>query len=156
VDWGDQSLVPNIEEDARAKDDVKEFKYSQLEYMVCIFDNLIEDTINTTCLFGLEGLYFSCNSFKMKLENSRFVFDHVYVIAGCSLLYCHHPSVFCLKWLDFIGKLRGQICDRLAQIGLIVAKFEMVLFTLDKSRDSEVENENHTLQMRNNWKVTLL
>ena len=25
VDWGDQSLVPNIEEDARAKDDVEEF-----------------------------------------------------------------------------------------------------------------------------------
>jgi hypothetical protein len=25
VDWGDQSLVPNIGEDARAKDDVKEF-----------------------------------------------------------------------------------------------------------------------------------
>ena len=25
VDWGDQSLVPNIGEDARAKDDDKEF-----------------------------------------------------------------------------------------------------------------------------------
>ena len=25
VDWGDQSLVPNTEEDARAEDDVKEF-----------------------------------------------------------------------------------------------------------------------------------
>ena len=25
VDWGDQYLVPNIGEDARAKDDVKEF-----------------------------------------------------------------------------------------------------------------------------------
>ena len=25
VDWADQSLVPNIGEDARAKDDVKEF-----------------------------------------------------------------------------------------------------------------------------------
>ena len=25
VDWGDQSLVPNIGEDARAEDDVKEF-----------------------------------------------------------------------------------------------------------------------------------
>ena len=25
VDWGDQSLVPNIGENARAKDDVKEF-----------------------------------------------------------------------------------------------------------------------------------
>ena len=25
MDWGDQSLVPNIGEDARAKDDVKEF-----------------------------------------------------------------------------------------------------------------------------------
>ena len=30
VDWGDQSLVPNIGEDARAENDVKEFKYSQL------------------------------------------------------------------------------------------------------------------------------
>lgn len=58
VDWGDQSLVPNIGEDARAKDDVKEFKYSQLEFVVCIFDHFIEDTINTTGLFGLEGLYF--------------------------------------------------------------------------------------------------
>jgi hypothetical protein len=37
VDWGDQSLVPNIGEDARAKDDVKEFKYSQLEFAVFIF-----------------------------------------------------------------------------------------------------------------------
>ena len=26
VDWGGQSLVPNIGEDSRAKDDVKEFK----------------------------------------------------------------------------------------------------------------------------------
>ena len=25
VDWGDQSLIPNIGEDARAEDDVKEF-----------------------------------------------------------------------------------------------------------------------------------
>ena len=28
VDLGCQSLVPNIKEDARAEDDVKEFKYS--------------------------------------------------------------------------------------------------------------------------------
>jgi hypothetical protein len=41
VDWGDQSLVPNIGENARAVDDVKEFKYSQLECVVCIFYNLI-------------------------------------------------------------------------------------------------------------------
>ena len=41
VKWGDQSLVPNIGEDARAEDDVKEFKYSQLEFVVCIFYNLI-------------------------------------------------------------------------------------------------------------------
>ena len=33
VDWGDQSMVPNIGEDARAKDDVKECKYSQLEFV---------------------------------------------------------------------------------------------------------------------------
>jgi hypothetical protein len=61
VDMGDQSmvlLVPNIWEDTRAEDDVKEFKYSQLEFVVCIFYHLIEDTINTTGLFGLEGLYF--------------------------------------------------------------------------------------------------
>ena len=38
MDWGDQSLVPNIGEDARAEDDVKEFKYSQLEFVVCIFN----------------------------------------------------------------------------------------------------------------------
>ena len=56
VDWGDQSLVPNIGEVARAKDDVKE--YSQLEFVVYIFDNFFEDTINTTGLFGLEGFYF--------------------------------------------------------------------------------------------------
>ena len=30
VDWGDQSLVPNIGEDARAEDDVKEFKIISL------------------------------------------------------------------------------------------------------------------------------
>ena len=41
VDWGDQSLVPNIGEDARAKDDVEEFKYSQLEFVVCIFYHFI-------------------------------------------------------------------------------------------------------------------
>ena len=28
VDWGDQYLVPNIGEDASAREDVKEFKYS--------------------------------------------------------------------------------------------------------------------------------
>ena len=41
VDWGDESLVPNIGEDARAEDDVKEFKYSQLEFVVGIFYHLI-------------------------------------------------------------------------------------------------------------------
>jgi hypothetical protein len=30
VDWGDQSLVPNIGEETRAEDDVKEFMYSQI------------------------------------------------------------------------------------------------------------------------------
>ena len=30
VDWGYQALVPNIGEDARAKDDVKEFKSRKL------------------------------------------------------------------------------------------------------------------------------
>ena len=44
VDWGDQSLVPNIGEDARAND-VKEFKYSQLEFVVGIFYYFIKDTI---------------------------------------------------------------------------------------------------------------
>ena len=58
MDWGDQALVPNIGEDARAEDDVKKCKYSQLEFVVCMFDHFIEDTINTTGLFGLEGLYF--------------------------------------------------------------------------------------------------
>ena len=58
VDWGDQSLVPNIGEDARVKDDVKEFKYSQLEFVVCLFHHFICNTINTTGLFGLEGVYF--------------------------------------------------------------------------------------------------
>ena len=55
VDGGDQSLVPNIGEEARAEEDVEEFKNSQLELGVCICDNFI-DTINTTGLFGLEGL----------------------------------------------------------------------------------------------------
>ena len=58
MDWGDQSLVPNIGEDARAEDDVKEFKYSQLEFVVCIFDHFTEDTINPTGLFGFESFYF--------------------------------------------------------------------------------------------------
>ena len=58
MDWGDQSLVPNIGEDGRAKDDVKEFKYTQLEFVVCKFYHFIEDTINTTGLFGFEGFYF--------------------------------------------------------------------------------------------------
>jgi hypothetical protein len=41
VDWGDQSLVPNIGQHARAEDDVKEIKFSQLEFVVCIFDHYI-------------------------------------------------------------------------------------------------------------------
>ena len=53
VEWGDQSLVPNTGEDVRAKNDVKEFKYSQLEFVVCIFYHFIEDAINTRGLFGL-------------------------------------------------------------------------------------------------------
>ena len=58
VDWGDQSLVPNIWEDARGKYDVNEFYYSQLEFVASIFDHFIEDTINTTGLLGLECFYF--------------------------------------------------------------------------------------------------
>jgi hypothetical protein len=41
VDWGDQSFVLNIGEDARAKNGVKKLKYSQLEFVVCIFDQFI-------------------------------------------------------------------------------------------------------------------
>ena len=41
VDWGYQSLVPNIGEDVRTEDDIKEFKYSQLEFVVCIFYHFI-------------------------------------------------------------------------------------------------------------------
>ena len=41
VDWGDQFLVPNIGEYARAENDVKEFKFSQLEFVVCLFYNFI-------------------------------------------------------------------------------------------------------------------
>ena len=58
VDWDDQSLVPNIGEYAKAEEDVKEFNYSQLEFVVCIFYHFIEDTINPKGLLGLEGLYF--------------------------------------------------------------------------------------------------
>ena len=58
MDGGDHSLIPIIEVDARAEDDVKEFKYSQLKFVVCIFYHFIEDNINTTGLFGLVGLYF--------------------------------------------------------------------------------------------------
>ena len=58
VNWGDQSLVPNIGEDARAKDDVKDFWLSLLEFVVCIFDHFIEDTINTTGLFWVGGFLF--------------------------------------------------------------------------------------------------
>ena len=49
-DWGNQSLVTNIGEDARAEDDVNEFKYSQSEFVVCIF--------YPKGLSGLEGCYF--------------------------------------------------------------------------------------------------
>ena len=58
VDWRDQSLVTNLEVDARAEEDVNEFKYSHMEFVVCIFYNFIEDTVNITGLSGLEGLYF--------------------------------------------------------------------------------------------------
>ena len=50
--WIGVTVPPNIGED-----EVKEFKYCQLEFVVCIFYHFIEDTINTTSLFGLEGLY---------------------------------------------------------------------------------------------------
>ena len=56
VDCGDQSLVPNIGEDARTKDDVKEFQYSQLEYVVCIW----------------VGGFLFCNLFKVIGESSGF------------------------------------------------------------------------------------
>ena len=58
VDTYPTVVIPNIREDARAEDDVKEFKYSQLEFVVCILYNFIEDNINTTGLMGFEGLYF--------------------------------------------------------------------------------------------------
>jgi hypothetical protein len=58
VDWGDQSLVSCIGGDARAEDKFKDFKNSQLELVVCIFDHFIEDPINTTGLLGLEGWHF--------------------------------------------------------------------------------------------------
>ena len=71
VDWGDQTLVPNTGEDARAKDDVKEFKYSQLEFVGCIFYHFIEDTFNTTGLFLGGGVCMvSCSSFKVIGESS--------------------------------------------------------------------------------------
>ena len=53
VDWGDQSLVPNIGEDARVKDDVS---FSIANRNLSVY--FIQDTINITCLFGLKGLYF--------------------------------------------------------------------------------------------------
>jgi hypothetical protein len=56
VDWGYQSLVPNTGEDARAEDDVKEFNYSQLEFVVCLL--IISLRIPSTPLFGFEDLYF--------------------------------------------------------------------------------------------------
>ena len=53
-----QSFVPHIGEVARAEEDVNEFKYSQLEYVVCIYDHFIEDTVNTTGLFWVGGFVF--------------------------------------------------------------------------------------------------
>ena len=40
LDWADQYLVPNIGEVARAEGDVNKFKYSRLEFVVCIFSHL--------------------------------------------------------------------------------------------------------------------
>ena len=48
MDWGDQSLVPNIGDSARAMDDVKEFKYNQLEFGICIYKRIGEGT-RTVC-----------------------------------------------------------------------------------------------------------
>jgi hypothetical protein len=74
VDWGAQFLDPNIGEDARAKDDVKEFKYSQLEFVFCIFYHFIKDTINTTGLFGLEGLSLALFNASLSLYSSLSLF----------------------------------------------------------------------------------
>jgi hypothetical protein len=58
VYWSEPALVPNILEYANAEDDVKELKYSQLEFVVCVFYHVMLDTINLTGFLGLKGLYF--------------------------------------------------------------------------------------------------
>ena len=65
VDWGDQSLVQNIEEDARAEDDVKEFKYSQLEFLVCIFINSFRKPSTPQAFLGWRVCILSCRSFNV-------------------------------------------------------------------------------------------
>ena len=65
MDWGDQSLVPNIGEDARAEDDVKEFNYCQLEFAVCIFYHFI----NNKGLFWVEAFKFCPIVHSTKLKN---------------------------------------------------------------------------------------
>ena len=72
VDWGNRALIPNIGKDDRDEDDVKVFKYSRLEFMVCIFYHLIEDTINTTGFLGWRVFILSCSSFKVIGESWGF------------------------------------------------------------------------------------
>ena len=68
---GDQSLVLNIWENARAEDDVKEFKYSQLEFVVCIFYHFSFHSTPQAFL-GWRVCILSCSSFNVIGESSGF------------------------------------------------------------------------------------
>jgi hypothetical protein len=71
VDWGDQSLVLNNGESAKAKDDVKEFKHSQLEIVVCVLNHLIE-VLTPQAFLGWRVCILSCSSFNVIGESSWF------------------------------------------------------------------------------------
>ena len=58
VDWGDQSLVPNIGEDARAKDDVEEFSIANWNLLSVYFIISLRIPSTPQAFFGLKGLYF--------------------------------------------------------------------------------------------------
>jgi hypothetical protein len=70
VDWVDQSLVPNTREDARAEDDVKEFKYIANWNLWSVY--LIIYFLILQAFLGWRVCIFSCGSFNVIGESSGF------------------------------------------------------------------------------------
>ena len=72
VDWGDQSLVPNIVEDARAQENVEEFKNNHLNLWSVYV--IISFSVPSTpqAFLGWRVCILSCSSFNVFGESGEF------------------------------------------------------------------------------------